>query len=108
MPDVRAKIAAHNADFADVCVGLCNRRVEFWRERDHIRDAMAGGHKPAIVIARDFVPPHVTIEFAVGFERQMRTAHMDERITITGQRKRTAKIEFIVELRLQFFVERGS
>ena len=78
MSDVRAEIAAHDADFADVCISLCNRRVEFWRERDRIRDAMAGGHEPAIVVARDFVPPHVAIKFAIGSGRTFRLRRVVE------------------------------
>src|ERR1035437_7905920 len=68
---------------------------------------MAGGHELFVRAARDLMPPNVAIEFPVHFQRQMRAAHLDEGIAVTGQRERTAEIEFFVELQVQLLVLRG-
>src|SRR5579862_2968791 len=60
--NVRAEIAAHDPDFADVGVGSCNRGIQCRRERNHIGNAMARGDKLAVRALRHFVPPHVAIE----------------------------------------------
>jgi hypothetical protein len=69
---------------------------------------MAGGHELFVRAARHLVPPHVAIKLAIHFQRQMRAAHLDERIAVARQRERTAEIEFFVELQVQLLVPRGS
>ena len=71
MPDVRAEIAAHDADFVDVFVSLCNRCAKLWRERNNIRDAMTGGHELPVCATGNLIPPHVAIEMSVHFQWQI-------------------------------------
>jgi len=47
----------------------------------------------AIRAARDFIPPDIAIEFAVPLPAAIAAAHLRERITVTGQRERTAEIQ---------------
>ena len=92
LADIRAEITTDDADFANVCVGFCNRSFQSWRERNHVRDTMAGGNQIAVRAARDFVPPNIAIKFAVHFQRQLRPAHLRERIAVARQRERTAEV----------------
>src|ERR1041385_8187780 len=63
LPDVRAIITPQHADASEVRVSFRNRTVERRCERDDIRDALPRRDEPAFGVLRDFVPPHVAIEF---------------------------------------------
>ena len=60
--------------------------------------ASAPAMETAVRAACDFIPPHVAIELAVHFQRQLRAAHLRERIAVTRQRQRTAEVQFVGEL----------
>ncbi len=86
-------------------------RFKFRRQRNHIRNPMARCHQIPFRRPCHFVPPDIAVKSFFYFraaKKSSRTARLRKRTTIARQRHRTAKVQFLFECQLQFFVSRCS